>query len=120
MTTPLKSGEIAHHAQNGLLLGTHDMGGANEFGGATEFGARAGRRDLGLRLAAPNQRPCVGLNAGAGLDRHRFAGEHGLIEQNFAAGELHIRRDHAHPATASPDRPAPARWRARSSTPRRV
>ena len=80
MTSAVESGEIAHHSQNGRLLSTHDVGSTNEFSGAAEFGARAGRRDLRLRLAAPNQRPCVGLDPHAGLDRYGFAGEHGLIE----------------------------------------
>ena len=40
MTTPLKSGEVAHHPQDGLLLGTHDVGRADELRGAAEFGAR--------------------------------------------------------------------------------
>ena len=84
MTTPLNSGEIAHHAQNRLLLRAHDMGGADELRGAAELGARAGRRDLRHRLAAPHQRPGIGLHARAGFDGDRFAGEHGLVEQDFA------------------------------------
>ena len=60
------------------------MGGADELGGAAELGARPGRRDLRHRLAAPDQRPGIGLHAGAGFDRHGFAGEHGLVEQDFA------------------------------------
>ena len=71
------------------------MGGAHEFGATTEFGPYAGRSNFCLRLAAPNQRPCVGLNTGAGLDRHRFTREHGLVEKNFAACKRHIRRNHA-------------------------
>ena len=91
----VERGEIAHHAQHRLLLGTHDMGGADEFRGAAELGARSGRRDLRHRLAAPHQRPGIGLHAGAGFDRHGFAGEHGLVEQDFSPGEAHIRGDHA-------------------------
>ena len=93
MTAAVEGREIANHSQNGRLLSTHDVGSANEFSCATEFGPRAGRRDLRFRLAAPNQRPCVGLNPRAGLDRYRFTGEHGLIEQNFTARELHVRRN---------------------------
>ena len=91
----VEGGEIAHDAQHRLLLRADDMGGADELGGAAELGARAGRRDLRHRLAAPDQRARKGLHAGAGFDRHGFAGEHGLIEQDLAAGELHIRRNHA-------------------------
>ena len=86
--------EIAHHAQNCFLLGAHDMGGADELGGAAELGARSGRRDLSHRLAAPDQRPGIGLHAGAGFDGYGFAGEHGLVEQDFSPGEVHIRGDH--------------------------
>ena len=57
--------EIAHHAQDRLLLRAHDMRGAHELGGATEFGPYAGCRNL--RLAAPNQRPRVGLKTGGRL-----------------------------------------------------
>ena len=71
------------------------MGGADELRGAAELGARSGRRDLRHRLAAPHQRAGEGLHARAGFDRHRFAGEHGLVEQNLSAGEVHIRGDHA-------------------------
>ena len=91
----VEHGEIAHHAQHRLLLGADDMGGADQLRGAAELGARAGRRDLRHRLAAPHQRPGIGLHARAGFDGHRFAGEHGLVEQDFAAGEAHIRGDHA-------------------------
>ena len=59
----VERGEIAHHAQNRLLLRTYDMGGADELGGAAELGARSGRRDLRHRLAAPHQRPRIGLHA---------------------------------------------------------
>ena len=71
------------------------MGGADEFSGAAELGARSGRRDLRHRLAAPYQRPRIGLHARAGFDGYRFAGEHGLVEQDFSSGEVHIRRNHA-------------------------
>ena len=84
MTTPLNAGEIAHHAQHRLLLGAHDMRGSDEFRGAAELGARSGRRDLRHRLAAPYQRSGIGLHAGAGFDGHGFAGEHGLVEQDFS------------------------------------
>ena len=106
--------EIAHHAQHRFLLRAHDMRGANELGGAAELGAHAGRRDLRHCLATPDQRPCIGLHAGAGFDGHGFAGEHGLIEQDFSAGEVHIRGDHAAETKASPRRPGRARPRVSS------
>ena len=36
----------------------------------------------------------IGLYASAGFDRYGFAGEHGLVEQDFTTGEVHIRGDH--------------------------
>ena len=80
----VERGEIAHHAQNRLLLGAHDMRGADEFRGAAELGARSGRRDLRHRLAPAHQRSGKGLHARAGFDGHRFAGKHGLVEQDFS------------------------------------
>ena len=91
----VERGEIAHHAQHRFLLRTHDMRGADELGGAAELGARSGRRDLRHRLAAPYQRPGISLHAGAGFDGYGFAGEHGLVEQDFSPGEAHIRGNHA-------------------------
>ena len=41
-----------------------------------------------------DQRAGIGLHAGAGFDGHGFAGEHGLVEQDFSGGEFHIRGDH--------------------------
>ena len=70
------------------------MRGADELGGAAELGARSGRRDLSHRLAAPDQRSGTGLHASAGFDGYEFAGEHGLVEQDFSPGEVHIRGDH--------------------------
>jgi hypothetical protein len=66
------------------------MGGADELRGAAELGARSGCRDLRHRLAAPHQCSRICLHARAGFDRYRFAGEHGLVEQDFALGEVHI------------------------------
>jgi len=56
---------------------------------------RAGRGDICFRLTAPDQRACVSLHTCRSLDRHRFAGEHGLVEKNLTVGEGHIRRDYA-------------------------
>jgi hypothetical protein len=36
----------------------------------------------------------IGLHASAGFDRHGFAVEHGLVEQDFSPDEVHIRGDH--------------------------
>jgi hypothetical protein len=38
--------------------------------------------------------PRIGPHTGAGFDRYGFAGEHGLVEQDFSLGEAHIRGDH--------------------------
>jgi hypothetical protein len=70
------------------------MRGAHEFGSAAELGARSGRRNLRHRLAAPYQRSCIGLEARAGFDGDRFPSEHGLVEQDFSLGEMHICGDH--------------------------
>ncbi len=70
------------------------MGSAHKLRGAAELGARSSRRDFRHRLAAPYQRPGIGLHAGAGFDGDRFAGEHGLVEQDFSFAEMHIRCDY--------------------------
>jgi hypothetical protein len=51
--------------------------------------------DLRHGFAASDQRPRIGLRAGARLDGHRFAGKHRLVEQHFSPVESHVRRDHA-------------------------
>jgi hypothetical protein len=71
------------------------MSGADEFRGAPEFGVCASRRHRGHRLTAPHQRTGVGFHARTRFDRHRFAGEHGLIEQDFSRGEVHVGSNHA-------------------------
>jgi hypothetical protein len=71
------------------------MGGADELRGAAEFGVRSGRRNLRHRLATPYQCSRICLHARAGFDWHRFAGEHGLVEQDLALGQVHIRGNHA-------------------------
>ena len=60
----VEHGEIAHHAQNRLLLGAFDVRGANQFRRASELRARSGRRDLRDRFAAPHQRPRIGFKPG--------------------------------------------------------
>jgi hypothetical protein len=80
---------------------------------------RAGRRDLSHRLAAPDQRSGIGLHAGTGFDGYGFAGEHGLVEQDFSGREFHIRGDYRAQGKPSPRRPAPVQPRVSSSTRRR-
>ena len=63
----IERGQIADDAHDRLLLRADDMSGENELGGLPEFGARARRRDFRHRLAAPHQRPRIGLAARAGL-----------------------------------------------------
>ena len=70
------------------------MGGADQLRGAAEFRARAGGGDHAHRLAAPHQRAGIGLHARAGFERHRFAGEHGLVEQDLAGGQAYVGRHH--------------------------
>ena len=91
----IEHGEVAHHTKHRLLLGTHNVGGADEFGGAAELGAHTGCRDLGDRLAAPHQRTCEGLHARGGFNRHRLAGEHGLVEKDLSGSQAHVRGNHA-------------------------
>ena len=90
----IEQGEIAHHAQNSLLLRTFDVRGANQFRRASKFGARSGGRDLRHRLTAPHQRSGIGFEAGPCFDGYRFAGEHGLVEQDLAFGQTHVRGNH--------------------------
>jgi hypothetical protein len=71
------------------------MGGADELCGPAELGARSGRRDLRHCFAPPYQHSRECLDARAGFDGDGFAGEHGLVEQDFSPDEFHIRRDHA-------------------------
>jgi hypothetical protein len=89
----IEQGEVAHYAKNCLLLGAFDMGGADELGAAPEFGARARRDDFGHRLAPPDKSAGIGLEAGPGFDRHGFAGEHRLIDENGSAYQSHIAGD---------------------------
>ena len=63
----IEHGEIAHHAQNGLLLGTFDVRGANQFRGASKLCARSGRRDLRDGFAAPHQRSRISFAGRARL-----------------------------------------------------
>ncbi len=90
----IEHGEIAHHAQNGLLLGTFDVRGANQLRGASKLRARSGRRNLRNRFAAPHQRSRIGFEAGPGFDGYGFAGEHGLVEQDLAFGQTHVGGNH--------------------------
>ena len=71
------------------------MGSADEFRCAAEFGERSGCRNLRDRLAPPNLRSCKCSCTGTGFDRYGFAGEHGLVEQDFSGRKPHIRRNHA-------------------------
>jgi len=71
------------------------MGCADQLGSAPEFGARAGRRDFRLCFPAADQGAREGLKTGAGFDRDRFAGQHGLVEQDFSTRELHVGRYYA-------------------------
>ena len=87
-------GEIAHHAQNGLLLRTFDVRGANQLRRASKLCARSGRRNLRNRFTAPHQRPRISFEPGAGFDGNGFAGEHGLVEQHRSLSQTHIGRNH--------------------------
>jgi hypothetical protein len=85
--------EIAHDAKNRLLLGAFDMSGADEFRAAAEFRARAGGDDFGHRLAPPDQRAGIGCKTGPRLDRHGFASEHRLVDQNGAVDQPNVSRN---------------------------
>jgi hypothetical protein len=66
----IEHGEIAYDAQNGLLLRTFDVRGANQLRGASKLCARSGRRNLRNRFTAPHQRPCIGFEAWPSFDGH--------------------------------------------------
>ena len=66
------------------------MGGADQLRSATEFCASAGRSDLGCSLASPNQSAGIGLSSHPGVNRHGFAGEHGLVEENVSRDQARI------------------------------
>ena len=87
--------EIAHDAQNRLLLRTHDMGGADEFCGTAKLRASTGGRDFRHRLAASHERTCKSAQAGTRFDGYRFTRQHRLVEQNFPVGECYVRGNHA-------------------------
>ena len=70
------------------------MGSADELRRAAKLGVCSGCCDLSHRLAATYQGSCISLHSGAGFDGYRFAGQHGLVEQDFPPGEVHIRGDH--------------------------
>ena len=90
----IEHGEIAHHAQNGLLLGTFDVRAAHQLRGASKLGARSGRRDLRNRFTAPHQRSRISFEPGASFDRNGFAGEHGLVKQHRSLGQAHVGGNH--------------------------
>ncbi len=64
----IEHGEIAHHAQNGLLLRTFDVRGANQLRGASKLCARSGRCNLRNGFAAPHQRSGKCFEARPGFD----------------------------------------------------
>ena len=74
--TAAKDGEIADNAENGLLLGALDVCGSNQLGGAAKLCLRSSRSYLGRGFAPPHRRACIGLEAGTGFNRYRFACEH--------------------------------------------
>ena len=107
----VKAGKIAHDPKHRLLLGADDVGGANEFRRASEFGAHSGGAYFGDSFAPPDQGARIGLRARSGLNRQRFAGEHGLIEQDGALAYQHIGGDHRAQRRVSRHRPEPVRPR---------
>ena len=94
MMAAIEDGEIAHHAQNGLLLGAFDVRGANQLRRASELCACAGGRHFRDSFAAPHQRSRIGFEPGSSFDRNGFAGEHGLVEQDLAFGQSHVGGNH--------------------------
>ena len=68
----IEHGKIAHHAQNGLLLGTFDVRGANQLRRASKLCARSSRRNLRDRFAAPHQRSRIGLRTRRQLRSERI------------------------------------------------
>ena len=54
----------------------------------------SGGRDLRHRLTAPHQRSGIGFETGPCFDGYGFASEHGLVEQDLAFGQTHVRGNH--------------------------
>ena len=87
--------EVSHYGDNLMFLPVGGPGGADEFGGFAEEGARAGRGDFAAGLAAAHHP--AGVGDSARFDRHggRFAGQRGLVHEQRAVSDLHVRRHDA-------------------------
>ena len=91
----IEDGKISHHAYNGFLLGTFDMGGADEFRGVPKLRAGPGCGDDRRGFSAPYQRPGVSFETRSGFDGDGLAGEHGLVEQDRALDQLYVGCNHS-------------------------
>ena len=71
------------------------MGGTHQLGGLAEEGAGADRGHLADPLAPAHHRAGIGGGFGACFDRHRFAGQHRLVQQQVAGEDAQIGRHDA-------------------------
>jgi hypothetical protein len=83
----LDNREIANDAEYGLLLGALDVGDTHQLRRLPEIGARSRRRHPRDRTAATNEAARKGGPFGLHFGWDRFAGQHGLIEQQRAVDD---------------------------------
>src|ERR1019366_3954983 len=89
----VEQSDIAYKPEHNLLLRAHRVSGANELRSPPELGSRPGRGDLGDSFTSPHQCSGVGLPAWTRFNGHRFAGEHGLVDENGALYKANVRGD---------------------------
>ena len=87
--------QIAHDADDLVLLPIDNMGGAHQFRRFAEKGARAGRGDDARGFTAPHQRAGVGGFTLRDLDSSGFAGERRLVHQQRTVAHPHVGRHDA-------------------------
>lgn len=89
--------KILHDGENDALQMARRFCRAHQFRSLAKIGVMAGGAHFAARLAALDHRASVGGRALTRLDRHRFAGKRGLIDQDTAFGDPDVsRNDVAH------------------------
>ena len=61
--------EVAHNLEDGLLLCTYNVRGADKFRRAAKLGADASSRNHGSSFTAFNECPCIGVCAWPSFNR---------------------------------------------------
>ena len=87
-------GQTAYCREDGRLLAARAVGETDKLGGAAEIGLGPGGRHFTQGLAPADQRPGVDGRPGLDVDRHRFPGQHGLVDHHRTFADSHIRRHH--------------------------